>query len=67
MSIISLPEARAQLQLRDSDTSQDTVLQAYCDAITPTVEEKANEVIEQRTVTEDYDLTDPHLQAAWTT
>jgi hypothetical protein len=66
MAIVTLDEARARLQLRDDDVTQDTVLQAYCDAITPVVEEKANQVIEQRTITEDHDLTDPHAAAVYT-
>ena len=56
MAIVTLAEARAQLQILDTDVTQDTVLQAYCDAITPMIEEKANEIIDQRTITEDYDL-----------
>jgi hypothetical protein len=59
MAIVTLAEARAQLQIRDSDTSQDTVLQAYCDAITPTIEKKTGEVVDQRTITEERDLSWP--------
>jgi hypothetical protein len=65
MAIVTLAEARAQLQILDTDVSQDTVLQAYCDAITPMIEEKANEIIDQRTITEDHDLSDPRAQSTF--
>ena len=59
MAIVTLAEARAQLQILDTDVTQDVVLQAYCDAITPMIEEKANEVIDQRSVTDEFDLSWP--------
>ena len=31
----------------------------------PQIEEKANEIIDQRTVTEDYDLSDPHVSSTY--
>jgi hypothetical protein len=65
MAIATLAEARAQLQILDTDVSQDTAIQAYLDALVPVIEEKANKVLDQRTVTEDYDLTDPHLSSAY--
>ena len=65
MAIATLAEARAQLQILDTDVSQDTVIQAYLDAIVPVMEEKANKAIDQRTVTEDYDLSDPQLASTY--
>jgi hypothetical protein len=65
MAIVTLDEARAQLQIRDTDNSQDAVIQAYCDAITPVVEEKANEIVDQRSITEEHDLSDPALQSTY--
>ena len=65
MAIVTLAEARAQLQILDTDVTQDVTLQAYYDAITPMIEEKANEVIDQRTITEDYDLTDPQAPSTY--
>jgi hypothetical protein len=65
MAIATLAEARAQLQILDTDVSQDTVIQAYLDAISPMIDEKANECVDQRTVTEDYDLSDPQLASTY--
>jgi hypothetical protein len=65
MAIATLAEARAQLQIIDTDVSQDTVIQAYLDAISPMIDEKANECVDQRTVTEDYDLSDPQLASTY--
>ena len=65
MAIATLAEARAQLQILDTDVTQDTVIQAYLDALVPVIEEKANKIIDQRTVTEDYDLSDPQYASTY--
>jgi len=65
MAIATLAEARAQLQILDTDVSQDTVIQAYLDATVPVIEEKLGKAVDQRTVTEDYDLSDPQLAATY--
>lgn len=52
MSIVTLQDAKAQLRISDSDTSNDAVLQAYVDGITSVIESYKREVIEQRTITE---------------
>ena len=54
--MLTLGEARAQLQIPDGDTSQDAELQAYIDGITDAVEEYKHEVIEQRSVVDDIDV-----------
>lgn len=56
MSIVTLADAKAQLQIEATDTTQDAVIQAYCDGITAVIEEYKHEVIEQRTITEDVDF-----------
>lgn len=55
MSIVTLEEAKTQLQILPSDTSRDDEVQAYCDGITAVVEDYMHEVIEQRTISEDVD------------
>lgn len=55
MSIVTLAEAKAQLQIAASDTSRDGEVQAYCDGITAVVEDYMHEVVEQRTIHEDVD------------
>lgn len=56
MSIVTLAEAKKQLRIDPSDTSDDDELQNYVDAITGVVEEYKHEVIEQRQVKEDLEL-----------
>ncbi|WP_435643872.1 head-tail connector protein [Streptomyces sp. H49] len=56
MSIVTLAEAKAQLNIDPADTSDDDELQAYVDAITGVVEDYKREVIEQRQVSEDLQL-----------
>jgi hypothetical protein len=65
MAIATLAEARAQLQILDTDVSQDTVIQAYLDAIDPVIEARVNKRIVQTTLTEDYDLSDPQLASTY--
>jgi len=65
MAIATLAEARAQLQILDTDVTQDVVIQAYLDATVPVIEEKLGKAVDQRTVTEDYDLSDPQLAATY--
>lgn len=65
MAIATLAEARAQLQIIDTDVSQDTVIQAYLDAIDPVIEARVNKRIVQTTLTEDYDLSDPQMASTY--
>jgi hypothetical protein len=53
MSIVTLAQAKAQLNIDPDDDSQDDELQGYVDAVTGAVEEYKHEVIEQRTITEE--------------
>lgn len=53
MSIVTLPDAKQQLRIPDSDTSQDEKLQGYVDGITAAIEEKKGVVLEARTVTDE--------------
>lgn len=54
--LLTLDEARAQLGFTSSQTSDDAELQAYIDAITAAVESYKNEIILQRSFTDDLDL-----------
>ncbi|MEU0041319.1 hypothetical protein [Streptomyces sp. NPDC006333] len=56
MAIVTLAEARKQLNLADDDTDADEELQDYVDAITTVVEDYKHEIIEQRQVSEDLEL-----------
>jgi hypothetical protein len=53
MSIVTLDQAKAQLNIDPDDDSQDGELQGYVDAITGAVEEYKHEIIELRTITEE--------------
>lgn len=52
MSIISLTDAKAALNIPPDDTTNDVELQAYVDAITGAIEAYKQEVIEPRSITE---------------
>jgi hypothetical protein len=54
--ILTLDEGKAQLGIPSSDTSNDVELQAYIDAIGLAAENYKNEVIIQRSFTDDLDL-----------
>lgn len=56
MSIVTLAEARQALNYDADDVSDDAELQLYVDAITGTVENYKNEVIELVTITEEHEL-----------
>lgn len=51
MSLLTLPEAKAQLNITSTDTDQDAELQAYIDAIGPVIESYIGPV-ESRDVTQ---------------
>jgi hypothetical protein len=57
MSIVTLALAKRQLNIADSDTGDDQELQLYVDAITGVVEDHLHQVVEQRTVTDELELT----------
>lgn len=57
MAIVTLDEARAQLNYNDqSNTADDAEIQRYIDGLTAVVEEFKGEVIESRQFTEDLSL-----------
>ncbi|RPE44161.1 hypothetical protein EDD90_7391 [Streptomyces sp. Ag109_O5-1] len=56
MSIVTLAEAKKQLRIDVSDTSDDDELQEYVDAITGVVEDYKKEIIEARQISQDLDL-----------
>lgn len=56
MSIVTLEQAKAQLNIDDDDDSDDDELQRWCDALTAPIERYKREVIEERTVIEDLEL-----------
>jgi hypothetical protein len=59
MSIITLDQAKQQLNI-DLDYTNDAVaLQQYVDGITAVIEDYKHEVIEQRTITEDIEVHHP--------
>lgn len=53
MALITLPQAKAQLNIPASDTSQDIELLMYMDAATEAAETARGEVLEQRTVVDE--------------
>ncbi|WP_406168887.1 head-tail connector protein [Streptomyces sp. NBC_00996] len=57
MAIITLEQAKAQLNIDATDTSDDAELQLYMDAVTGALEEYKHQVIEQREFTEDIRVT----------
>lgn len=52
MALLTLAEAKAQLNIDAEFTGDDDELQAWCDAITGAVEEHVGRVVEQRQITE---------------
>lgn len=54
MSIVTLAQAKAQLNIDPGDTSADEELQDYVDGITGVVEDYKNEVIEPRPIIEEF-------------
>lgn len=56
MAIVSLDEAKRQLQIDPMDTGDDVEVQAYCDGITKVIEEYKREIIEQREIREDVEV-----------
>lgn len=52
MAIVTLDEAKAQLGIPSLETSRDTQLLDWIDAITKAVENYVNEVVERRTIVE---------------
>lgn len=56
MSIVTLDEARTQLQADEGDDSDDDEIQRYVDGITAVVEQYKHEVIEARAITDEIDV-----------
>lgn len=56
MSIVTLQQAKAQLNIDADDDSLDTLLQTYVDAITGAVEDYKHEIIEPKEFTDEVDL-----------
>lgn len=56
MSIVTLAQAKAQINIDPDDTDNDIELQGYVDAITGVVENYKHEVIEPRACTDEVDL-----------
>lgn len=52
MALLTLADAKLQLNIDADDTSDDAELQAWCDAIAGAVEEHVGRVIAQRQITE---------------
>lgn len=53
MAIVTLADAKAQLNIPVADTSQDVELQGFVDAATAAVETQLGQVVEPRTITEE--------------
>lgn len=56
MSIVTLTDVKAQLNISASDTSDDVELQGYIDAATAAVETQLGQVVDQRTAVDRLDL-----------
>ena len=56
MSIVTLTDAKAQLNIASTDTSEDIELQGYIDAATTAVETQLGAVVDQRTCVDQIDL-----------
>ncbi|MEV6737881.1 phage head-tail connector protein [Streptomyces sp. NPDC051104] len=56
MAIVTLADAKAQLNISASDTSQDVELQVYVDAATAAVETQLGQVVEPRTIVDQLDF-----------
>ena len=56
MAIVTLADAKAQLNILASDTSADVELQSFVDAATAAVETQLGQVVDQRTVVEQLDF-----------
>jgi hypothetical protein len=56
MSIVTLADAKAQLNIAASDTSEDVELQGYVEAATAAVETQLGQVVDQRTVIDQFDF-----------
>lgn len=56
MPIVTLADAKAQLNIQPSDTSADVELQGFVDAATAAVEQQLGRVVEQRTVIDQFDF-----------
>jgi hypothetical protein len=65
MAIVTLEQAKLQLNIDPGDTSEDAELQAYCDALTPAIEDYKREVIVLRDVTEDLELCGRYRFRLW--
>ncbi|MGH3504017.1 MAG: head-tail connector protein [Nocardioidaceae bacterium] len=52
--MLTLEDAKAQLNIASSDDSQDDEIQGYVDAVTSVVERQTGEVVEPRAVVEDH-------------
>jgi len=56
MAIVTLADAKAQLNIQASDTSEDAELQGFVDAATAVVETQLGQVVEPRTVVDQFDF-----------
>lgn len=56
MSIVTLSDAKLQLNIPASDTSEDVELQGFVDAATAAVETQLGQVVEQRTIVDQLDF-----------
>jgi hypothetical protein len=56
MSIVTLAQAKEQLNIDPDDTTDDDELQEYVDAVTAVVEEYKHEVTEQRAITDEIEV-----------
>lgn len=65
MSLVTVQQAKTQLGILASDTSDDAELQFYCDALTPAIEDYKHEIIELREITEDVELHGRHRFRLW--
>ena len=62
MSIVTLAQAKAQLNIDPDDTDNDIELQGYVDAITGVVENYKHEIIEPKSFTDEVDLSSYRLR-----
>jgi len=56
VAIVTLAQAKAQLNIDASDTAEDVELQGYIDAATAAVETQLGQVVDQRTVIDQLDF-----------
>lgn len=56
MAILTLGDAKAQLNIQASDTSEDVELQGFVDAATAAVEKQLGQVVDPRTVVDQFDF-----------